>query len=88
MTCPSCTASRETQGRWPEFNTPKCIWCTARLIQTIGTKNHRPRDEITARKRAVLADAVEWGHEEKAIRALAALKVPALEPLAEKTRLK
>ena len=86
MTCPSCTASRETQGHWRQYNTPKCLFCAARLIQTIGTKNHRPRDEIIARKRAVLRDATEWGHSEKEIRAMAALKVPALEPLVERAR--
>lgn len=71
MICPDCKAAKETNGLWNTFSSPQCQYCTARLIQQIG-KLHKPSsDQITARRRVVLADAVEWGHDETLIRKLA-----------------
>ena len=49
---------------------PSCIYCGARLIQALG-RLPRPRDEIVARRRAVLADWVAYGHAEADLRELA-----------------
>ena len=61
------------------FN-PACLHCGARLIQRLG-KLPRPKDEITARRRQVLADWLAYGHAETEIRNL--VKGPtALAPIA------
>jgi len=67
MQCSDCKAAIETNGLWTRYNTPQCIHCTARLIKLIG---HYPvtKDEITARRRVVLADATAYGHSEVEIR--------------------
>lgn len=62
---------------------PACLYCGARLIQRLGTLRMRPRDEIIARRRKVLADWVAMGHSEADLRALAASKTPALAPIAD-----
>ena len=49
---------------------PSCIYCGARLIQALG-RLPRPKDEIVARRRKVLADWVAHGHSEQELRALA-----------------
>jgi len=67
MTCTDCTATREAPA-WPMHN-PACIYCGGRLIQKIGTYQI-PQSEATTRRRAVLADWVAAGHDEKQIRAL------------------
>lgn len=53
---------------YPYFDV-KCLHCGARLIQRLG-KLPRPRDEITARRRKVLADWVAYGHAEADLREL------------------
>lgn len=87
MTCTSCQAARETQGLWPQFDRLKCQFCAARLIQQIG-KLPIGNDVITARRRAVLASAVAFGHSETEIRRLAKLTELALEPVLEKAKSK
>ena len=67
--CQSCKASTETEGLWPYFDTPKCLWCTARLIKRIGSLPI-PAGEVAARRRVVLADACAYGHSEASIRSL------------------
>lgn len=62
------------------FN-PACLHCGARLIQRLG-KMQRPKDEITARRRKVLADWMAMGHSEADLRALAKGPVP-LQPVGE-----
>lgn len=86
MNCTSCQAARQTQGLWPLFNCPQCLWCCARLIQKIGKLRTPTSDEISARRRAVLADACAWGHSETTIRQLAKLKELAVEPLPIETK--
>lgn len=70
MWCPSCQAAEETKGLWRQYNSPQCPFCTARLIQQIGKCRSPTSDEITARRRVVLQDAVAYGHQEAEIRAL------------------
>jgi hypothetical protein len=65
---------------WNQFNSPQCLWCTARLIQRLGKLRSPSSDAITARRRAVMRDAVAWGHLEAEIRAILALKKLALAP--------
>lgn len=79
--CTTCAAARETNGCWTTFDSPKCIYCSARLIQQIGKLRTPTSEQITARRRVVLADAVKWGHDEKQLRSLAGLKDLALEPV-------
>lgn len=85
MTCTSCQAARETQGLWPHFDSLKCQFCAARLIQQIG-KLPVGNDAITARRRVVLADAVAFGRSETEIRRLAKGTELALEPLEVKRK--
>ncbi len=66
--CDDCNATREAPAH-RLFN-PACLHCGARLIQQLG-KLPRPRDEITARRRKVLADWVAYGHAEADLRELA-----------------
>lgn len=80
MTCTDCAAAQETQGHWRLYDSPKCVHCTARLIQQIG-RLPVGKDAITARRLVVLADAVAFGHSETEIRKLAALKEMALAPV-------
>lgn len=56
------------------FN-PACVHCGARLIQRLG-KLARPREEIAARRRQVLADWMAQGHPEADLRRLAKGQVP------------
>jgi len=71
VTCKDCQAAKETNGLWTQFNSPQCLYCTARLIQRIGKLRTPTSDGITARRRVVLVDAVAWGHDETLIRKLA-----------------
>lgn len=71
MKCTDCKAATITQGCWRQFNSPACVFCTARLIQQIGKLRTPTSAEIAARRLAVLADAVAWGHSEAEIRKLA-----------------
>ena len=64
-----------------EFNSPQCLFCTARIIQKIGQIRTITVAVITARRLVVLADALAYGHPELEIRRLAKIKEPALEPL-------
>lgn len=66
--CTDCQAARETNGLWA-FHCPTCVWCGARLIQRIG-KSVGPRDQLSARRKQVLADWLAMGHSEKQIRSL------------------
>lgn len=67
--CEECAIARESP-HYTRFN-PLCLWCGARLIQRIGALN-RPRQELTERRRKVLADWVAMGHSEAEIRRLVA----------------
>jgi hypothetical protein len=71
--CDDCNATREAPAH-RMFN-PVCLHCGARLIQRLG-KLPRPKDEITARRRQVLADWMAQGHPEADLRRLAKGPVP------------
>jgi len=66
--CNDCLAARESSGHWRMFD-PLCIFCGARLIQQIG-KLPIPPEAVIARRRAVLADWMNYGHSEQEIRDL------------------
>ena len=84
MTCKDCQAATQAQGNWTQYNALQCQWCAARLIQQIGRLKGKPAAEIIARRRAVLADAVAWGHTDQEIRDLAASKEMAVQPVEAK----
>ena len=70
ITCPSCQDAIETNYLCLIFNTPQCSYCTARLIRAIGQLKTQTSAEITARRRVVLATALDYGHSETEMRAL------------------
>ena len=70
MTCTDCESSTETDGLWAQYNCPQCPYCTARLIKAIGQLKTQTSAEITARRRVVLATALDYGHSETEMRAL------------------
>lgn len=59
--------------------TPACLYCGARLIQSLG-RHRRPREEIADRRRAVLSDWMAHGHSEIELRRLAKLDALPLAP--------
>ena len=69
MKCTDCQASTETNGLWTQYNAPKCLYCTARLIKAIARLATPSKAEIVVRQRAQLADAIDYGHSETNIRA-------------------
>jgi len=69
MTCSDCKAASETSGLWPQHN-PACIFCGARLIQRLGKLRTPSSEQITARRKAVLAEWMAHGHSETQLRAL------------------
>jgi hypothetical protein len=66
--CVDCDAAREAPAH--RLFDLACLHCGARLIYRLG-KLARPREELTERRRRVLADWVAWGHAEAQLRALA-----------------
>ena len=68
--CPDCQAAKLTNGLWNTFNSPQCLYCTARLIQRIGKLRTPTSEQITERRKAVLAEAIAWRHDEALIRKL------------------
>lgn len=68
--CECCNDARHWPGtRSARQYSPACLWCGARLIKALG-RLPRPREEITSRRRSVLADWIAHGHSEAEIRAL------------------
>jgi hypothetical protein len=88
MICTDCRAATVTQGCATQHDTPKCLYCTARLIQQIGKLRTPTSAQIVARRRAVLADAVAYGHNETVIRELAKSKTLAVQAVAVKVKRK
>jgi len=76
-----CSTCALANPLWTQYDSPKCIYCTARLIQQVGKMRTPTSDEIAARRRVVLADAVAFGHSEMEIRRLVKLKALAFEPV-------
>lgn len=68
MICPDCHNARTAQ--WPQYNTLACKYCAARLIYEIGKLRTPTSEQVTARRRVVLAEAIAWGWDEAEIRAL------------------
>ena len=65
--CEVCQSAIEREHR---MHCPTCIYCGARLIQNIQKLN-RPREERSARCKAVLQDWMGYGHDEAELRRLA-----------------
>ena len=84
MTCPCCKAAIETDGHSRMYDSPKCEYCTARLIKRIGGLPI-PKSEASARMRACLTDATEYGHNEAQIRIMVKAG-PYLAPVANKKK--
>jgi len=59
--CTDCSAARETNGLWRMFNNRACLYCAARLIQTI------PAQE-PVRRRAMLDESAAAGLDPARIR--------------------
>ena len=76
--CQCCNRAREYSA-YPQF-CPSCLHCGARLIQRIG-QLPISRQDVTRRRRAVLADWMAHGHPEEKIRELAAMTSPAIGPV-------
>lgn len=86
MTCTCCNDARHWPGTVAASRyTPACIYCGARLIQSIGTLR-RPREELIERRRKVLADWMEHGHSEAEIRRLVKLGAVPLAPVSSESR--
>ena len=69
MSCECCAAARECGNFGILFDSLKCVYCAARLIQRIG-KMKIGIAECTARRKTVLADSVAAGLDENLIRKL------------------
>ena len=69
MSCECCNAARECGNFGRLFDSLKCVYCAARLIQRIG-KMKIGIAECTARRKTVLADSVAVGLDEDLIRTL------------------
>jgi hypothetical protein len=68
VTCEDCDKAR-TAPLYRLYS-PACLWCGARLINRLGSVL-RPSSEITERRRRVLKDWMDHGHEELRLRTLA-----------------
>jgi hypothetical protein len=86
MTCTDCQTATITQGCWPQYNSPSCKYCAARLIQRLGKLRTPTTEQITARRRAVLTEAIAQGHNEQDVRELAKAKTMAVQPLQTKAK--
>jgi len=69
MSCECCAAARECGNFGRLFDSLKCVYCAARLIQRIG-KMKIGISECTARRKTVLVDSVAVGLDEDLIRKL------------------
>lgn len=69
MSCECCAAARECGNYGRLFDSLKCVYCAARLIQRIG-KIKIGVTECTARRKKALADSVAAGLDECLIRKL------------------
>ena len=85
--CWDCYSATETNGQWVRFDSLKCVFCAARLIQALARLNMRQgetpeqhRARISARRKVVLADSVAAGLSEALIRDLVKGKM-AVEPV-------
>ena len=85
--CWDCYSATETNGQWVRFDSLKCVFCAARLIQALARLNMRQGEtpqkweaRINARKDQVLSDSVAAGLSEALIRDLVKGKM-AVEPV-------
>lgn len=65
--CPCCRIARQFSD-YRMFN-PACIYCGARMIQTLG-KLRIPASQCSARRTAALHAWMEYGHDEQQIRSM------------------
>ena len=86
MICSECLAATASIGAWSRFDSARCKYCAARLIQNIGRLTAPSNDQKTVRRREVIAVAVRAGLDEAEIRALAKDKVMAVEPVIQKEK--
>ena len=70
MTCKECNAARECGNYGRLFDSLKCVYCAARLIQRIG-KLRIGAEQCVVMRRKALADSVAVGLDEAMIRKLA-----------------
>ncbi len=70
MSCEECRAAIRSEGAWNRFDSGRCRYCAARRIQHIKGFKRLPREQISARCTAALADAKAHGWSETEIRAL------------------
>ena len=69
--CEECVAARESGGHHRRFDSLKCVYCAARLIQKIKRLGIG-KTEASARCKAALAESVARGLDEKELRRLEA----------------
>lgn len=82
MSCVDCLHARSTDGRWNRFDSRKCVYCAARLLQAIG-RRQVSREVISRRRTECLQESVAAGLDEARIRAM--VKGPlAIEPVDRK----
>lgn len=86
MSCTECAAATASSGAWSQFDSARCKYCAARLIQCIGKLTSPSNDYKTIRRRAVIDVAVMAGMNEAEIRALAKQKEMAVEPVIQKAK--
>jgi len=81
--CEECRAAAATKGLWNRYDSRKCVWCAARLLQAIG-RRQAPREVLSKSKTASLRDSVAWGLDEAEIRKLAKGAMPLAPEVVEK----
>ena len=86
MPCENCLTARECDGLYRMF-TPKCVYCGARLIQSIQRLCISPNEKVV-RCCAVLADWLTFDHNETELRRLAKEPGFSYEPEQHKSKAK
>lgn len=84
--CSECQKATASGGAWWQFDSERCKYCAARLIQAIGRLSSASAEKKTERRRAVIDAAVRAGLDEAEIMALAKDKVMAVEPAIQKAK--
>jgi hypothetical protein len=85
MICTDCQAATQTQWLWKQYNKLQCKYCAARFIQNLPRVAVKlDKQEVKTARLNVLGAAIEHGHSEQEIRALAALKAMAVQPVQKK----
>ena len=69
MTCGPCDTARATKQPGGIFDSLKCVYCAARILQAIG-QLQIAQSEATTRRKFQLALSMKYGLDEAEIRAL------------------